>query len=279
MQKGEITEHLIYSNLARSVKNPQNSKILQHIADDELKHYGILKGITKQDFTPNGLKVWWYTFLGRTLGLEFALKMMENGEGNAQDSYSELAKEFPAARTIIPDEETHESKLIDLIKEERLYYASAIVLGLNDALVELTGALAGLTLALQDAKLIALSGFIIGIAAALSMSASSYLSAREAVEDKTKTPLKSATYTGIAYLLTVLVLITPYFIFANVHVSLAAMMALALIIIAAYTFYISTAKSQRFLPRFAEMAAISLGVAAISYGIAYAARVILGLNV
>jgi len=54
----------------------------------------------------------------------------------------------------------------DLIEEKRLEYTGSIVLGLNDALVEMTGALAGLTLALQNTRLIALSGLVTGIAAA-----------------------------------------------------------------------------------------------------------------
>ena len=70
-------------------------------------------------------------------------------------------------------------------------YTGSIVLGLNDALVELTGALAGLTLALQDTKLIALTGSITGIAAALSMGASEYLSTKS--EDVDRSPVKAST--------------------------------------------------------------------------------------
>ena len=44
-----------------------------------------------------------------------------------------------------------------------------MVLGMNDAMVEMTGTLAGLTLAMQNTRLIALSGLITGIAATLSM--------------------------------------------------------------------------------------------------------------
>ena len=279
MQKGEITEHIIYSRLAQRTQDPHNRSILQQIAKDELRHYGILKSVTKKDFQPNLLKVLWYSFLAKTLGFAFALKLMEEGEGRAQDDYICLAKEFPQIKRIIYDEKTHENELIDLIKEERLEYASAIVLGLNDALVELTGALAGLTLALQDATLVAVSGFMVGFAAALSMAASSYLSSREEEGKSKKSPLKSAAYTGITYMLTVLLLIAPYFIFQSVYVSLATMLLTALAIIAAYTFYISVAKSQRFLSRFLEMAAISLFVAAISFLVGFAARTLFGIDV
>lgn len=275
MQKGEITEHFIYRSLAERAKG-SNRKILAGIAGDELRHYKVLASITKKGFAPERMKVRWYVFLARAFGLAFALKLMESGEEGAQESYAKLAKNHPALKKIINDEEEHEKKLIDLLSEERLEYASSIVLGLNDALVELTGALAGLTLAFQDGKFIAASGLILGFAAALSMAASSYLSARE--EKGGKNPGKSAFYTGATYLMTVILLITPYFLFSDVYLSLGAMMATALLIICIYTFYITTAKSQRFLPRFAEMAAISLAVAAISFGMGHAARMLFGLG-
>ncbi len=275
MQRGEITEHNIYGLLSRSTKDAHNRAVLAGIAADELRHYNALKEVTGKEFQPDTMKIRKYVFLGRALGLAFALKLMESGEESAQESYARLAKGHPELRRIIGDEEAHEKKLIDMIKEERLDYASAIVLGLNDALVELTGALAGLTLALQESRLIAVSGLIIGVAAALSMAASSYLSSRE---EQGRNPQKSALYTGTTYMATVFLLLLPYFLLDNVYASLAAMFAIALALVACYTFYISTAKSQRFLPRFAEMAAISLTVAAISFAIGYFARILFGLG-
>ena len=94
-----------------------------------------------------------------------------------------------------------------------------MVLGLNDALVELTGALAGLMLALQNVKLISLSGLITGIAASLSIAASEYLSTRS--EDIGKHPVSAAIYIGIAYIITVTLLILPYLLLTNYYLDLA----------------------------------------------------------
>ena len=149
-----------------------------------------------------------------------------------------------------------------MIKEERVEYAGSIVLGLNDALVELTGALSGLTFALQNGKIIAITGFITGVAASMSMAASGYLSSRE---NKDKAPAKSGVYTGVAYIITVLLLILPYLFLQNVYTALAIMLGIAILIIAGYTFYISTAKNLRFGRRFTEMAIISITVAVISF--------------
>lgn len=118
-------------------------------------------------------------FLARVLGLSFALKLMEGGEEDAQEFYTEVSKKYPKVKKIEKDEEKHERKLIRILKDERLDYAGSIVLGLNDALVELTGTLAGLTFAFGNSRIIAVTGLIMGVAAALSMAASGYLSSRE----------------------------------------------------------------------------------------------------
>ena len=154
-QKNEITEHHIYKRLARTVKSPENRQILVKIANDELRHYQSWRIYTQQDVKPDRLKTWKYYLISRILGFTFGIKLMERGEEDAQDNYEQLRETIQEAEAIIRDENEHENALIQLLDEERLRYTGSIVLGLNDALVELTGALAGLTLALQDTRLIA----------------------------------------------------------------------------------------------------------------------------
>lgn len=264
MQKGEATEHLIYVELSKRAKDEKNRIILERIARDELKHYGILKKITKIDVEADRFAVWKYTLISTIFGLAFGLKLMENGEKNAQDAYKEMEKNYPELKITIKDEEKHEMDLINLIKDERLDYASAVVLGLNDAIVEFTGTIAGLTFALADTKIIGITGLILGISASLSMGASSFLSSREA-EDKD--PLKAFAYTGVAYMLTVSLMIMPYLLTNNPYHALIALLALTGIVIAAYSFYISIAKDQKFWPKFLEMVGISFGVALVSFAI------------
>jgi len=201
---------------------------------------------------------------------------MENGEEKAQKEYEKIKKEVPEVEKIIKDENLHERKLIDLLNEEKLEYIGSIVLGLNDALVELTGALAGLTLVFQNSQLIAVAGLITGIAASLSMAASEYLSKKA---DEIRNPFKSAVYTGIAYIITVLILIFPYFVLQNVYFSLILMMVNAIIIIFIFTFYVSVAKDLNFRKRFLEMAGISLGVSLITFLIGFAVRYFLNIEI
>lgn len=275
-QANEITEAKVYRKLASLTKSQSNKDILLKIADDEERHYAIWKKYTGKDAS---VKTWTYlkfVFLGRLLGLTFAIKLMERGEQGAQDTYSGL-DEIPEAIQIMNEEHDHENKLIEMIDEEHLKYMGSVVLGLNDALVELTGVLAGLTLALQDSSLIALTGSVTGIAAAFSMAASEYLSTKS--EETENNPLKASFYTGMAYLGTVIVLILPFLLLDKIYQSLILTFGGAVLIIATFNYYISIAKGLDFKRRFFEMTAISLGVAAFSFGIGYLMRIFFKVEV
>ncbi|HSG43292.1 MAG TPA: VIT1/CCC1 transporter family protein [Anaerolineales bacterium] len=276
-QQTEITEYHIYKRLAKRIKSPENAKILDQIADDEKRHYEGWKKYSNEEVQPRWLQVWFYTMVSLVFGFTFGVKLMEQGEEAAQGNYMEVAKEIPEAAKYQQEENVHEEKLIAMLDEERLQYAGSVVLGLNDALVELTGALAGLTLALQNVKLIALSGLITGIAASLSMAASEYLSTRS--EETSKDPVRAAIYTGIAYITTVALLVLPYLLIENYILDLIIALVTAVIIIAIFNYYISVAKGESFKDRFLEMAGLSLGVAIFSFIIGYFIRQWLGIEV
>lgn len=278
-QVNEITEHEIYSRLAARMADQNNRDVLQHIADDEKSHYEFWAEYTGEQPRPAAWRIWFYVTLARVLGLTFAVKLMEMGEEAAQISYAEVAETIPEAKKVLNEEEEHEQQLLAMIDEERLQYAGSIVLGLSDALVELTGALAGFTLALQNSRLIALIGLITGIAASMSMAASEYLSVKTEDAEEGKSPIKSATYTGIAYITTVLVLVAPYLVLPTALPALALALTAAVLIIAAFTFYIAVARDLPFKRRFAEMAGLTLGVALISFLIGYILRLVFGVDV
>ena len=277
LQLAEITGHFTYQKIAARLPESENRQVLEKISQDELKHYQIWKKYTGRDIPQSKFMVWLYSFLGRIFGFTFAVKLMENGVEEVQVIYASLLEKIPEAKRILEEEEEHEEKLLDMLDEERLQYASSMVLGLSDALVELTGALAGLTLALQNVQLIALSGMITGVAAALSMASSEYLSTR--AEKSQKKPGKAALYTGLAYIITVALLITPYLLLDNVFICLAIVLVTAILIIAAFNYYISVAKGESFKKRFLEMAGLSLGVATLSFVISYFIRLWLGVDI
>jgi len=275
-QKNEITEYYIYKRLAKRVNN-ENSQILDEIAEDELAHYNFWMKYSGEDVKPSKWKVFKFYWITRLFGLTFGIKLMESGEEGAQEMYREATEYIPEAKSVVEDEDKHEHKLIAMLKEKKLDYVGSIVLGLNDALVELTGALAGLTLAFQNTRLIAIAGFITGIAASFSMAASEYLSKK--ADEESSNALTSALYTGLAYIVTVVILILPYLLIDNYFLCLGLTLVFAILIILGFNYYIAVAKDLNFKKRFIEMAALSLGVAAFTFGISYFVRMFFGVDV
>lgn len=277
-QQNEVNEALVYRKIARFTKDEHNKKVLLKIAAEEESHAHIWAKYTGKEVKPQKLKVFWWVFLARVLGFTFAVKKMENGEDGAVAKYDRLSEEVPEAKTIAEDEDKHEKELLAMLDEERLKYVGSMVLGLSDALVELSGTLAGLTFAMQNTRLIALSGLITGISATLSMASSEYLSAKSDGDADAK---KSALYTGIAYVITVTLMVLPYLLFpANMFLpALLVMLLTVVIIIAFFSYYIAVAKDLSFKKRFWEMAGISLSVAAISFVIGVLVKKFLGFDV
>ncbi|MBD3228583.1 MAG: rubrerythrin family protein [Candidatus Lokiarchaeota archaeon] len=276
-QRNEITEHIIYKKLAKRIKG-ENSEILEKIADEELKHYNIWKNYTNEEVKPDKGKIRRYMIMSKVLGLSFAIRKMENGEADAQKMYQKISGVIPEAFSIIKDENKHEEKLVALIKEERLEYVGSIVLGLNDALVELTGALAGYTLAFSQTNLIAMTALITGIAASMSMAASEYLSTRSETKND-KSPIKASIFTGLTYFFTVILLIMPYLLLTNPFLCLGISLGSGIIVIFFFTYYTSVAQGFSFKKRFLEMALISLGIAGISFVIGNFVKLGFGIEI
>jgi VIT1/CCC1 family predicted Fe2+/Mn2+ transporter len=276
VQRTEETEHLIYMRLAEVCRDKKNAEVLHKIGLQEKAHARFWQRISGEEVKPDLWRVKRTVFLARLLGLTFVLKLMEKREGTGSKTYDQLAAHFPEAKTFSEEELIHEKELLGMLDEEGLQFVGSIVLGLNDALVELTGALAGFTLALSDNRIISLVGLVTGISAALSMAASDYLSSKAEGDEQAK---KSALYTGVAYLFTVVLLILPFLLLSNQFWALGITLATAVLIIFLFNFYISIAKDLNFKARFFEMSFISLGVAAFSFFVGFALKSLLGVEI
>lgn len=275
-QQDEINAHHIYLLAADFTRDEHNADIIKKIAKDELKHYHRLKLITKTDVRPQKRKIRFFALILRVFGLTFGIKLLEKGESSAIDDYSSIDNKIEFMNELVEDEQRHESQLIDMLDEERLNYMGSVVLGLNDALVELTGALAGFTFAFQNTRLIALTGLITGISASFSMAASEYLSTRHEGGDNA---LKSSIYTGIAYIFTVIFLVLPFLLINNPFISLGVTVGVAVLIIFLFNYYVSVAKDYNFRKRFFEMAFISIGVAGVSFLIGILVKQFIGVEI
>nr|MBP7471837.1 VIT1/CCC1 transporter family protein [Prevotella sp.] len=272
-QKDECNATEIYHRLGEMSKSIANKEVLLAMSKEEFSHYEYIAQFTGEELTYNKVKVFWICFLARIFGLMFILKMLERDEKLAVNDYSNNEALLAFART----EDKHEKALLDMIDERFLKYMGSIVLGLNDALVEFTGALAGYTLALGNCEMVALTGSITGIAAALSMGSSEYLSTKSDGGDRNHA-LASAVYTSIAYLITVFLLILPYVLLPQTLIASGVMLVLAISIIAVFNFYYSVVRNEQFHKRFGEMAAISLSVAFLSFIIGYLLKMFTGIE-
>ncbi len=277
-QKNEITEHLVYMNLANQAKG-NNAVLLKKIADDELRHYYQFREFTGQDVRPDKVKVFFYSFVTVILGLTFTLKMMENGEEAAEENYETVEDSFPEIQKIILDEVSHEQLLLAEVDDERLNYLGSIALALNNSAQEFTGIAVGLTFALQNAKATGSTTLVSGLAATLAMMASEYLSQKtESHEDVKGNPFKAALYAGGVYLFMVLLIVTPYFIFpSHIHAMLVTVAAVFIVMVI-FSFFMSVVKDLRFSKVLLEGLAITVVVVIASYVIGILASKYLGLG-
>lgn len=272
----EISEYFIYKNLVK-MGNQTNRGVLNKLADDSLKHYQYWEKITGRKVSEDKIKIWLYTNLARIFGLTFGIKMLEQTEREAEKLYEKIKVIDKDFSWIIEEEKRHEKEALILINEDFLNYVGSVVLGSSDALVELTGTLAGLTLAFQNNQLIGATGLITGLAASLSMASSEYLSTKSEIGKKN--PLKAAFYTGITYVLTVIFLIAPYFIFNNYLISLSLTLFNATLVIGLFSFYLSVVQEISFKKRFLESLSLSFGVAFLSFIIGFLVRKFLNLEI
>ena len=270
MQDNEATDQRVYAALAKQASLQKNSEILEKMSHDEGLHCAVWGRYTGIEAKADMFRVWLFVVLGTIFGLVFVINLMEGGEDDSAENYRKLMEELPEARSIMEDETRHEAQLAAMIHEEKLSYISSMVLGLNDALVELTGALAGFTLALNDNRMVGMAGFITGVAATLSMAASEYLSKK--ADTSEKHPLKAAVYTGVAYMITVAFLLLPYIVFESPLVALGFCLFDAALIILGFTYFVSVVRKESFVRGFTEMITISFSVAGISFLIGWAAR-------
>ena len=276
-QQQELNSSVLYERIARGTKNEKERETLFAIAGDERSHAAAFGKYANLSLKPNLFWVRLHLLARHLFGYTFLIKLLERAEDKDINFYRSEIDRIPELTQILEDEEKHEKILLGYLDEERLHYMGDIILGMNDALVELTGSLAGYTLAMQNARLIAMAGLITGISATLSMAGSGYLAARE---NAGKNAAKSTVIIGLSYLITVILLILPYLFFpAGAYIgALVVTLVIAMLIIAGFNYYLSVARERSFRRGFWTMVGISLGVAAISFLVGYLVKHVLNIS-
>lgn len=263
--KDEALAYQLYRMVAKKQKKEEHKIILNKIAEQEKIHLNkfnteLGKNISVEDYSKRQYRR--YKFLFKLFGSIFILRLFERREEKSRIKYAKFIESYPVLNDIVREEKTHASKLDSILKDEKLLYASSIVLGMNDALVEMSGAIAGYTFALEDTRQIGIIAAITGVAAALSMASSEFLSARQ---DGHSHPIRSSFYTGLTYLIVVSSMILPYLIIGDKFFALGAMLSVVVIIIYLFNVYISIAKKQSLIKNFLIMVIIALGVSFVSF--------------
>lgn len=245
IQQSEMTEAAAYHAMADAIKDEHNREALTRVADEIASQAKALETYTNKQLAADERKVKRYARMARIFGFTFAAKLMDRRKIKFVNHSKRLLSEMPEVEEMQADEQKRDDELFALLNEKRLSYVGAMILGMNDAIVEITGTLAGLTLAMQNTRLIALSGLITGVAATLSMAASEYLAERS---DGKGDAAKSGLMTGGAYFITVVILLLPYLILDDKMYLLAMgiMLVLVVLILAGFNFYTSVARDVSF---------------------------------
>jgi len=146
-------------------------------------------------------------------------------------------------------------------------YTGSIILGMHDAIVSLTGMIAGLSFAFTNSNVIILSCIISSITASLSMGAANYLAVKATNK---KHAIRAAICTCVAYMITCVILILPFLVFKNRLMAVLSVFVLSVLII--YFFNFIFFGNDRFYKHFYEMLTICFAVSLVAFLIGEAAK-------
>ena len=257
----EYADHSVYLALSRRERTPAFKKALENIANGEQSHYEFWKTYAPETkVTSKKLRTYAIVLIRIILGLTFTLKMMERHEGKLHERYKRIAENIPAAdkarfEAMMESEENQEDLLIGEIQENRVKYMSFIVLGLADAVVEISGIHAGSLGIYGRTELAGLAGIIAGLAASIAMASAAYAQAKQGFQGSAKW---SAIYTGVSYMITAVFLALPYFLTKYMAVALGASLVIGVILVATMTYYDTVISARHFKRQFGEIAGIIL---------------------
>lgn len=252
--------------LSRKPKNNEKVASLDVLINEDKRHLNSLCEKTGKKAKTSGFRYFLLCVLNFFFGLTFSLRVLERLEENLHIGYMLYIRDESSLAYLIKEEQKHRELLDKILEDYKLIYASMIVLSLNDAIVEMSAAIAGFTFALKNITTIYITSLITGISAALSMAASAFLSARQ---EKELNPFKAMIVTGLTYIITVFCLLIPYFPFIAIsnYARVGIMLGVALFIVFFFNFYISVAKKQSLARNFFTMGGIAILIASISFGI------------
>ena len=299
LYKTERMHHLIFKDLAAKEKNKDLKYILERLSNTEEKHARMWARIIEIDGIKlpkriSKLFVFAILVLRDLIGLILAVKAMETFEDQLEKKFSEVekhvelsGKEKQIVEMIIKDEMKNETPLKNKIIEYNsiLRNIRDIMIGMNDGLVEVLAAIAGLGAALQTPTLILMGGIIIALSGTLSMSGSAYLSTSyethigKVQEKKKRGARSSAFYVGGAYVIGSIFPLLPFILGFGSYEGIALAIlftGIVLVLIATIIAVISNISVKR---NVAKTLVISIGSAFVTMALGAYARSILHITI
>ncbi len=188
----EMRDHVTYLALAGNERDARLRELLGRVASMEARHAGFWKAflearaVLPPPLRANRLRLTLLRVLQRLVNPRLLVSLLELGETSAWQNYFRCLKTASfdersrsELRTIILDELEHELTFRKEAQRLGGQHVRDYVLGMNDGLVEILGAVTGLSAVYTgDPLIVAASGLVVGIAGSLSMGIGGYISVR-----------------------------------------------------------------------------------------------------
>ncbi|MGA2664835.1 MAG: ferritin family protein [Nitrososphaerales archaeon] len=264
----EITDLTLYTSLAATLKNQEMAGVFRELSKMEQRHVEFWqKYIPDHRPKVNSALIGRALFFKRTFGLTFAIRYLERHEVDSIKNYKRVAHLVPpedkaAFDEVLADEEMHENELSSRLESSTIRYISFVVLGLADALVEISGIHAGSLGIYNRTEIAGLAGIIAGGAASLAMASAAYAQAKQGFKGSAGL---SAAYTGVSYFITAIILASPYFLTASQVYALGSSLGLAIVIVTFASYYGSVISGKPFMRDYLELLLILLAVTVALY--------------
>jgi len=266
----EYVDHVVYSKLANQEKKGDRKEILIKLAMQEKRHMEFWAKLIDNDIRIRfllKLRIYFTIFLRYLFGLTFAIKFLERNEKKVIAEYKKVldgmvGENKEKLQEIIQDEIEHENYWISQIKEGSVTYIGFIVLGLADAIIEITGVHAGFLGVTTSTIIAGIAGLVVGVSASIAMAAAAYLQAQQGNIGK---PRISAIYTGLSYILAAVALATPYFLTHNMWLAFTLSLIVALLLLAYFNYYSAVLSERVFLKEYLFNSGLILLTAFVSF--------------
>ncbi len=195
--RDELADRDFYIRLSKSMKDKKFSSDILEFSSIEDKHVNFWKaaltgsGVDVESVKPNRKKIFFLMLIRWVLGSNLAIRLVETTELESIRRYShyvesiEETPEFKSnLRAIINDEKVHDAVFHEdvAIIEDKLERNRDFIYSMSDGLVEILATVAGLSAVIADHIYIAISGVIVAVGGAMSMTLGAYLSKRGVVD-------------------------------------------------------------------------------------------------